>query len=76
VPQQQGILFIIFVIVSHKIRYIIIGHVLSRLLNIYIYQDTGIMEVDSTTGSMDLEDPGVQRHHHMVPNTHSMFPSS
>ena len=39
------------------------------------YGDTGIMETDWATGSIDLGDPGVDRHHFLIRNTHSIFPS-
>jgi len=60
---------------SHKIRYIIIWHVLSKSLSIYRYGDTGIMEIDSATGGIYLEYPGVDRHHLDIRNTHCIFPS-
>jgi len=61
---------------SHMIRYIIIWHVLSKSLYIYTYEDTGIMEMDSVTGSIYLEYPGADRHHLNIRYTHSIFPSS
>jgi len=76
VAQPQGISFIIFVFVSHKICYIIICHVLSKTVYIYTYRYTGITETDSATGSTDLEDPTLDRHRHIIRNTHSIFPSS
>ena len=33
-------------------------------------------EMDSVTGSIYLADPGVDRHHLIIRNTHSIFPSS
>ena len=35
-----------------------------------------ITEMDSATGSIYLGDPGVDRHHRIVRNTHCIFPSS
>jgi hypothetical protein len=32
------------------------------------------MEMDSVTGSIYLGDPGVDRDHHIISNTHSIFP--
>jgi len=61
---------------SHKILYIIIWHVVSKSLHIYTYRDTGITEMDSARGSTYLWDPGVDRHHLIIQNTHSIFPSS
>jgi len=61
---------------GHKICNIMIWHVLSKYLYIYTYGDTGITEMDSATGSIDLEDPEVDRPHRIIRNTHSMFPSS
>jgi len=34
------------------------------------------MEMDSATGSIYLADPGVDRHHRIIRNRHSFFPSS
>ena len=76
VAQPQGIWFIIFICYSHKICYIMIWYVLSKFLYIYTYGDTGIMEIDSVTGSIYSGDPGVDRHHHIKRNLHSIFPSS
>ena len=42
-------------------------------LYIYTYEDTGITEIDSATGSIYLDDPGVDRHHLIPKNTHSIF---
>ena len=61
---------------SHKIRYVILWHVLSKSLDIYTYGDTGIMELDSVTGSRYLGDPRVDQHHLIIRNTHSIIPSS
>jgi hypothetical protein len=61
---------------SHTICYIIIWHVLSKALCIYTSRDTGITEMDWATGSMHFEDPGVDRHHLIIQNTSSIFPSS
>jgi len=76
VPYPQGISSIILVCYSHKIRYIILWHVLSKSLYIYTYGDTVIMEMDSATGSIYLESPRVDRHHLNIRNTHSIFPSA
>jgi len=61
---------------GHKICYIIIWHVLSKSLYIYIYKDPGITEIDLATGSVYLDDPSVDRHHPFRKNTHSIFPNS
>ena len=62
---------------SHNILYIMIWHdVLSKSLYIYTCGDEGIMEMDSATWSIYLEVPGVDRHHLIIQNTHSIFPSS
>jgi len=61
---------------SHKICYIIIWHVLSMSLYIYTYGDTGITEIDSATGSIYLDNPGVDRHHPILKITHSIFPNT
>jgi len=61
---------------SYKICYIIIWQLLSKSLYIYEYGDTGIMELDSATGSIYLGDRGVDRHHLIIGNTHSIFPRS
>jgi hypothetical protein len=53
-----------------------IWHVLSRYLYIYTYGDTAITEIDSATVSTDLADSRVDRHHRMIRNTHSFFPST
>jgi len=53
-----------------------IWHVLSKSLYIYTYGDTVITEMDSATGSIYLGDPGVDRHHRIIRNTHCIFPSS
>jgi len=58
------------------IRYITLWHVLSKSLYIYTFGDTGIMEIDSATGGIYLENPGVDRHRLNIQNTHSIFPSS
>jgi len=76
VPQPQGISSIIFIFVSHQICYIIIWHILSKSVYIYTYGYTGITEMDSATGSIYFEDPTVDRHHPIIRNTHSIFPSS
>jgi hypothetical protein len=60
---------------SHKIRYIIIWLLLCKSLDTYTYRDTGITEMDSSTGSIYLEDPSVDRHHLIIQNTHRTFPS-
>jgi len=65
----------IFLCFSHQICYIIIWHVLPKSLYIIEYGDTGITKMDSVTGSIYLEDPGVDRHL-IIRNTHSIFPSS
>jgi hypothetical protein len=41
-----------------------------------MYGDPGITETDSATGSVYLEDPGVDWHHLNIQNTHSIIPSS
>jgi hypothetical protein len=51
---------------SHKIRYFIIWHILSKFIYIYKYGATGIMEMDSATGSVYFGDPGVVRHHLII----------
>ena len=58
---------------SYKIRYII---ALSMSLYIYTSRDTGITEIDSATGSIYFGVPRVDRHHHIIQNTHSPLPSS
>jgi len=60
----------------NMIRYIIIWLVFSKSHYINTYGDTGIPEMDSETGSTYLGVPGVDRHHHIIWNTHSIFPSS
>ena len=47
-------------------------------MSLYIYTDgdTGIMAMDSVTGSIYFEYAGVDRHHPDIRNTHSVFPSS
>ena len=61
-----------------KSRYIIIRHVLYKFLYIHTYihkyKDTGIMDMDSATGSIYLGDPGVETHHCIMRNTHSIIP--
>jgi len=61
---------------SHKIRYIIIRLLLCKSVDIYTYGDTGITEMDSATDRIYLEDPGVDRHHLIIHNTHCIFCSS
>jgi hypothetical protein len=61
---------------SHKICCIVIWQVLSQALYLYTYRDIGITEMDSATGSIYLEDPGVDRHHLIIRITRSIFPSS
>jgi len=61
---------------SYKICYIIIWQVLSKSLYIDSYQDTGITEMDSATGSNYLWDPGVDRDYLIIRNSHSVFPCS
>jgi hypothetical protein len=61
---------------SHKIRYTIIWHVLSMSLYMYTYRDTGITEMDSVAGSIYFGDPGVDRHHLIKCNTHTILPNS
>jgi len=48
----------------------------SESLHIYAYGDTGITEINSATGSIYLGDTWVDRHHCIIGNTHSIFPSS
>jgi len=48
--------------------------VLSKSLYIYTYRDTGITEMDPATGSIYLDDRGVDRHHRIIRNTHFVFP--
>ena len=76
VPSPQGISLIILVCYSHKIRYIIIWHLIFKSLYVYTYGNTGIMEIDSAPGSIYWAYPGVDRHHLNIRNTHSIFPSS
>jgi len=45
-------------------------------LSKYTYGDTGIMEMDWATGSIYLGVPGVDRHHLIIWNTHSINPHS
>ena len=74
VPQPQGISSIIFIFVTVT-RFAITQYGMYHLnINIYTYGDTGITAMDSATGSIYLEDPGVDRHHLIIPNTHSIFP--
>jgi hypothetical protein len=61
---------------SHKICYIIIWHVLSKSLYMYTYRDAEIMEMDSATGRLYIYDPWVDRHHLVIRNRQSLFPSS
>jgi len=61
---------------SHMICYIIIWHVLSKSPYIYTYGDSGIIEIDSATGSIYLNDPGVDRHYLILKNTLAIFPNS
>jgi len=44
------------------------------IAGIYTYGDTVITEMDSATGSIYLGDPGIDRHHHIIQNTHSIVP--
>ena len=60
---------------SHKIHNIIIWLVLFKCLKIYSYGDTGMTEMDSAAISIYLGDPGVDRHHLITRNTHSIIPS-
>jgi hypothetical protein len=52
-----------------------IWHVLSKSHYIYIFRDTGIMKMDSATGSIYCGDPRVDRDHLIIQNTHSIMPS-
>jgi len=56
--------------------YVIIWHVSSKSLYIYRYEDTGMTEMASATESIYLGDPGVDRHHLIIRNTHAFFPCS
>ena len=40
------------------------------------YGDIGILETDSATTSIHLRELGVDVHHLIIRNTHSLFPSS
>jgi len=73
---HNAFLFQICLCHSHKLCYIIWRHIISTFLYIHTYGDTGIMEMLSVTASISLEDPRVCRHHCIIWNTHSMFPSS
>jgi len=74
VPQPQDIALFILVLVSVP-RF---GTSYSGMyhLSICSYGDTGIMEIHSTTGSIYLAHPQVNRHHLIIRNKHSIFPSS
>jgi len=71
VPQPQGISFIIFVFVT--VTRFATSYYGMYYLSLSIYIHT---EMDPATGSIYLADPGVDRHHLIIRNRHSIFPSS
>jgi len=71
VSQPQGISFIIFVFVAGT--YFATSYYGMYCLSLPIYIHT---EMDTVTGSIYLAGPGVDRHHLIIQNTHSIFPSS